>query len=258
MRSRTSAERYIFGCLLATFSLVASAEPIAPISNVDPQVSEAVATLDADGSQATATQELNLPGKDSDEYTSPPSLDAVQIYTQAELISWINKNQHLTRVKEDECQLVEDIEARASKVELPSYQFLYGDMLAWGVCVERDAPRGISYMQRAAQQGFPAALEQLGRYYTNGTLVQKDVKRALPYLRESASMGFLKAQLLLVELFVEGEGSPVDYEDAYRWLHHAIIADKQQHQLASDLLAQLSDKMPPNVVERAKASQHPY
>ena len=38
----------------------------------------------------------------------------------------------------DECQLVQDIEARAVKVAMPSYQFLWGDMLAYGVCVKKD------------------------------------------------------------------------------------------------------------------------
>jgi len=53
---------------------------------------------------------------------------AVPLYTESELIALINKNVHLQRVKADDCQLVQDIEARANKMALPSYQFLYGDM----------------------------------------------------------------------------------------------------------------------------------
>ena len=40
---------------------------------------------------------------------------AVPLYTETELISLINKNTHLARVKADDCQLVQDIEARANK-----------------------------------------------------------------------------------------------------------------------------------------------
>ena len=62
----------------------------------------------------------------------------IPIYTEAELIKLINNNQHLERVQEDKCQLVEDIVARATRISLPSYEFLYGDMLAWGFCVDKD------------------------------------------------------------------------------------------------------------------------
>ena len=39
---------------------------------------------------------------------------AVPLYTESELIALINKNTHLARVKADDCQLVQDIEARAN------------------------------------------------------------------------------------------------------------------------------------------------
>ena len=58
--------------------------------------------------------------------------DAVPVYTEAELIRLFEDNRHLQQVKADDCQLVQDIEARAIRVESPAYQFLYGDMLAWG------------------------------------------------------------------------------------------------------------------------------
>lgn len=85
----------------------------------------------------------------------------VPIYTEAELIKLIEQNKHLQRVRADNCQLVEDIVARATRINLPAYEFLYGDMLAWGVCVEQDVELGLYYMENAAQQGLPAALEQI-------------------------------------------------------------------------------------------------
>ncbi|WP_111978837.1 tetratricopeptide repeat protein [Algibacillus agarilyticus] len=179
-------------------------------------------------------------------------LKVVQIYQQEELIKWINNNEHLNRVVEDRCQLVQDIQARAEVVANPAYQFLWGDMLAWGVCIERDAELGLHFIQSAAMQGLPPALEQLGRYYHKGILVQPDMKRALEYLRESAVQGNLKAQLRLVDLFNQGYGSPLDYESAYHWLHNAVIQDTKQHQAAQIALAKLSEKMPAKIVKRAK------
>ncbi|MFD2096521.1 tetratricopeptide repeat protein [Corallincola platygyrae] len=186
--------------------------------------------------------------------TAPP-LRAIQLYSQEELGRLIIRNEHLARVKADDCQLVADIEARAKKMETPVYQFLYGDMLAWGVCYERDAELGMHFIEQAANQGLPAALEQLGRYYYRGILVQKNFARAVVYLREAASLGNLKAQLELAEIFAKGEGSPYDYADAYRWLSEAVIADKKTHQRAQELLAQLAEQMPPHVIAEIKRAQ---
>ncbi len=45
----------------------------------------------------------------------------VPVYTEAELIDLINSSKHLERVKADKCQLVEDIVARATRINLPAY-----------------------------------------------------------------------------------------------------------------------------------------
>ncbi len=179
-------------------------------------------------------------------------IKAVQLYSQDELINMINENSHLNRVVEDRCQLVQDIEARAEVLRVPAYQFLWGDMLAWGVCVDEAPERGVNLMRDAADQGFPAALEQLGRYYAKGTLVQQDRKRAVIYLREAAALNNLKAQMQLAELFLDGYGSPYDYEDAYRWLYNAVTADKQQHAKIAGYLSGLEELMHPKAVRNAR------
>ncbi|QIA62303.1 flagellar protein MotX [Vibrio astriarenae] len=178
--------------------------------------------------------------------------EPVPIYSEAELIKLIEQNKHLERVKADNCQLVEDIVARATRISLPSYEFLYGDMLAWGVCVNQDVELGLYYMENAAHQGLPTALEQLGRYYSRGTLVQQDRERAIPYLREAASMGNLNARIQLAELLLRDFGSPLDYEDAYRWLYNSVTADQRTHRRISMLRQGLEQRMPDNVIARAK------
>ena len=177
---------------------------------------------------------------------------AVQLYSQDALIKMINENTHLDQVVADRCQLVQDIEARADVLKVPAYQFLWGDMLAWGVCIDAEPSRGIGYMEDAASQGLPAALEQLGRYYASGTLVQQDKARAVVYLREASALQSLKAQIQLVELFLEGHGSPYDYEDAYHWLYNAITNDKAQHKKIASQLVELEKLMHPRAVREAK------
>jgi hypothetical protein len=179
-------------------------------------------------------------------------LEAVQIYSQDDLIKMINKNQHLDKVVADRCQLVQDIEARAEVLLVPAYQFLWGDMLAWGVCVDAEPERGIYYMREAAAQGLAAALEQLGRYHANGKLVQEDKKRAVIYLREASSLGNVKAQLQLAELFIDGYGSPYDFEDLYHWLYNVVTDDTRLHQRIAMYMSELESLMHPKAVRNAR------
>jgi hypothetical protein len=179
-------------------------------------------------------------------------IKAVQLYSQDELLDLINRNEHLSRVVLDDCQLVQDIQARAEVLKIPSYQFLWGDMLAWGVCVDAEPERGINFMHQAAEQGLAAGLEQLGRYYSQGKLVQQDKERAVVFLREASVLGDLKAQIQLAELFIEGYGSPYDYEDAYHWLYNAITADKSTHRKIARCMQSLEKLMHPKAVRKAK------
>jgi TPR repeat protein len=125
-------------------------------------------------------------------------------------------------------------------------------MLAWGVCVDADPERGVSFMHQAAEQGLAAGLEQLGRYYSQGKLVQKDKERAVILLREASVLGNLNAQLQLAELFIDGYGSPYDYEDAYHWLYNAITADKSLHAKIASYMKELEKLMHPKAVRKAK------
>lgn len=178
--------------------------------------------------------------------------EVIQLYTQDELTALINNNQHLQRIKKDECQLVEDIKAHALKIAEPSYVYLWGDMLAWGVCVDRDAPLGLHYIEQSAKQGLLPAIEQLGRYYEKGTLVQQDRTRAIIYYREAALQGFLNAKINYVRMLNEGYGSPIDYEDAYSALFHTVVSNKTTHKKIQQMLEQLASKMPEHIVRQAK------
>lgn len=176
----------------------------------------------------------------------------VQIYTQDELAGLIKHNQHLQRVRDDECQLVQDIQARADVMKLPVYQHLFGDMLMYGVCVPKDAKRGWDLLQAAAMQGSPEALEQVGRYYQQGKIVQKDLTKAHEFFYQAGAMGSLEAQLQLAELLLADMGSPRDYETVYRWLHHSVTSDQAMHQRIEQALNGLASRMPASVLERAK------
>lgn len=177
-------------------------------------------------------------------------LRAVPLYEESELITLINANRHLQRVRDqDGCQLVQDIEARAEVLRLPSYQFLWGDMLAWGVCVPAQPRRGLQMLWAAARQGLPAALEQLGRYYYQGTLVQQNRERAAPLMQEAASLGLEKAQFTWAAWLLDGVGSPLDYPQAYLWLKQIVTDDQARYREAERLSQGLAARMPPHKVK---------
>ena len=179
-------------------------------------------------------------------------LEAVQIYTDNQLLNLIKENKHLGQVVLDECQLVQDIEARATKSKYPSYQFLWGDMLAFGVCVKKDVPLGLYFMKNAADQALPEALEQLGRYYHKGKFMQADVEKAIFFLKEASAVNNLKAQIRLADIYEQGYGSPLDYPELYAQLHNSITDDKKVHKKITRLLTDLADKMPDSIVNAAK------
>ena len=184
------------------------------------------------------------------------NLQAVQIYTDDMLLDLIKENKHLSQVVLDECQLVQDIEARAIKAKKPGYQFLWGDMLAYGVCVKKDVPLGLRYMKLAADQGLPEALEQLGRYHHIGKFMQVDIDKAIIYLKEAASVNNLNAQLRLANLYNEGYGSPLDFPELYSQLHHAVTDDNKTHQKIAMQLNLLANKMPEYIVNQAKKQRY--
>jgi hypothetical protein len=184
------------------------------------------------------------------------NMQAVQIYSDDILLDLIKDNKHLSQVVLDDCQLVQDIEARAIKSKRPSYQFLWGDMLAFGVCVKKDVELGLHYMRKAADQGLPESLEQLGRYYHIGKFMQVDYRQAIIFLKEAAALNNLKAQIRLAQIYNAGQGSPLDFPELYVQLHHSITDDKKTHKKITHLLSKLADKMPERVVNAAKQGRY--
>ena len=184
------------------------------------------------------------------------TLTAVQIYTDDQLLNLIKENKHLSQVVLDECQLVQDIEARAIKAKIPSYQFLWGDMLAYGVCVKKDIALGLYYMRLAADQGLVEGIEQIGRYYHVGKFMQVDMEQAILFLKAAATMNNLAAQMRLATIYQQGFGSPLDYPALYSQLHHAITDDKATHRKITQLLSQLATKMPEQVINTAKSKSY--
>ena len=183
-------------------------------------------------------------------YEQTEELKIVETYEQDELLKLIADNTHLQRVKSDRCQLNQDIEANASVLKIPAYQFLWGDMLAWGVCVDTDPELGLVYIKHAADQGLSEAHEQLGRYYNKGIFVAQNTVKAVRHLSTAAYSNNIKALLQLTDIYLSGSGSPIDFEDVYRLLCLAVVDDKQQLKSLKLRKSQLAELLPASVVKR--------
>ncbi|WOT04666.1 tetratricopeptide repeat protein [Shewanella youngdeokensis] len=177
---------------------------------------------------------------------------AVDVYTQEQLVDLIRTKRYLKQVTDDDCQIVEDIEARAEVLKQPLYQYLWAEMLNYGICVKANPPRGISMLKTSAQQGSAEAMVRMAEYYHDGKFVMKDKERAVHYVLPAAATGDLPARIMLVRLFGEGYGSPRDYETGFHWLYNEVFSDETVQTEAANLLRVLEAKMPPSSVARAK------
>ncbi|MGS0693884.1 tetratricopeptide repeat protein [Shewanella sp. 0m-4] len=177
---------------------------------------------------------------------------AVDVYTQEQLVELIRSKRYLTQVKGDDCQIVQDIEARAEVLKQPLYQYLWAEMLNYGICVKANPPRGIAMLKTSAEQGSAEAMVRMAEYYHDGKFVIEDKQRAVQYTLPAAATGDLPARMMLVRLFGEGYGSPRDYEVGFHWLYNEVFSDETTQAEAINLLKVLEAKIPPSAVARAK------
>jgi len=74
-----------------------------------------------------------------------------------------------------------------------------------------------------ATDGKPEAQMLLGQLYFNGEGVEKDIKAALYWYDKAANLGFVDAQYRLGVLYFNGTPEiPKDYDKAYQWLQKAL------------------------------------
>ncbi|MCI0508005.1 MAG: AgmX/PglI C-terminal domain-containing protein [Gammaproteobacteria bacterium] len=74
-----------------------------------------------------------------------------------------------------------------------------------------------------ATDGKPAAQMLLGQLYFNGEGVEKDLKAAMYWYEKAAAQGFTDAQYRLGSLYFDGNYNiPKDYDNAYKWLQLAM------------------------------------
>ena len=173
----------------------------------------------------------------------------VELYSQPELLGYIRRGVYLKRIRLDHCQIVADIRDHAQIMKQPAYQFLFAEMLVYGVCVKQDRKRGISLLRNAVRQGLPEAMVRLAQYYHHSTILVSNPEKSVRLSFAASKTGSVPARLLLVELLLEGYGSPRMHPQAYEWLYHSTFNSPKRKRQADILLSKFEKIIPFYVVE---------
>ncbi len=79
----------------------------------------------------------------------------------------------------------------------------------------------LGQFQKAAEAGYPPALNALGVMYADGSGVPKDEREAVNWYRKAAGLGDVGGQLNLGFMYENGRGIPRDYSSAFEWYQKA-------------------------------------
>ncbi len=106
-------------------------------------------------------------------------------------------------------------------------------------------------LSETADHGY--AQYYLGMMYLKGQGTKQDAEEASKWLRSSAEKGIPQAQYNLAKLYMKGEGVPRDYEQAYAW--YSTGAEHKHDASASGIEAARSNL---NEEQLAEAEQLSY
>ncbi|MDP2194173.1 MAG: tetratricopeptide repeat protein [Alphaproteobacteria bacterium] len=99
--------------------------------------------------------------------------------------------------------------------------FAMGCCLLNGVGVEKDCRLGLSYIQNAAEAGFPGAQHNLGHYFLDGYLVPPDHETAFKWFKKAALNGEVRSIFAVGRCYLMGIGTKQNYRKANILLHKA-------------------------------------
>ena len=97
--------------------------------------------------------------------------------------------------------------------------------LAWryynGDGVEKDYVEAVRLFRKAADNGDPYAMYNLGCCYEAGDGVNKNIAEAVKWYRKAADNGDTDAMCKLSSCYLNGNGVEMDYTEAAKWLKKA-------------------------------------
>jgi len=101
----------------------------------------------------------------------------------------------------------------------------------------------------SAMDGRPEAQMLMGQLYLNGEGVGKDISLAIYWYEKAAEQGFSQAQFLVGSMHYEGKVTAKNYQKAWRWLSEALKSGNLKTQAMLDNLLQLENGDVVNITE---------
>jgi TPR repeat protein len=122
-------------------------------------------------------------------------------------------------------------DAQAGSVES---QLMVAVVYSTGGAVPRDPVQAVQWLEKAAEQGHPMALDGLGVYYARGEGVAHDDAKAIALTTRAGEMGYGPAQNRLGVAYQLGDAVPRDPAAAVAWYRKAAEQGytAAQHNLA--------------------------
>jgi len=96
-------------------------------------------------------------------------------------------------------------------------QFVMGQLYDFGFGVSQDDAQALGWYRKAADHGSPAGQRAVGDFYRNGRAVSADALEASRWYRRGAEGDDLRAEYQLAQMFFDGTGVAQDYASAYVW-----------------------------------------
>ena len=121
-------------------------------------------------------------------------------------------NRHTTALRATE---------KAIELGSPAGLWLRGEQFRFGLGVNKNFTKAVSWYHKAAQQGYSIAQYNLGNHYYFGKGVKKDVSKATAWYRKAAEQGYAPAQYNLGRLYEFGKGVKKDVSKAAAWYRKA-------------------------------------
>ena len=83
--------------------------------------------------------------------------------------------------------------------------------------VEKDLKKGVYFVRKAAEQGYPRAEYFMAHLYSEGHGVEKDYKRHIYWMRKAAEHGYVVAQMALSFHYYKAK----DHKQQIYWMRKA-------------------------------------
>lgn len=128
---------------------------------------------------------------------------------------------------------------KAAEQGYPLHQIQVAEIYKSGDGVPKNTKEALEWYLRAAEQGSEWAMIIIAAGLRNGEL-PKNLKESLKWHLIMANEGQMDSQYCAGMMYLDGEGTPESYIDAYAWLS---LAKTQGHEFADNELEALKPKM---------------